>query len=313
MEISGTLHLYSGDDRELFFTFDDDVAQELYLSTDFDIDDKETRRVYISVGDDKLISRRTLSFSRKQTEIKVSLCKKTTKENLGSLTRLYDWFAPAGRVRPNVISVVGTLRTLQRNHERIWELALEEPLGLVSPPGLKRRLKAPSKAQRAYVNRREIYEKELSVFGRLAEKRALRVLEAHYPPPRFSCLWRDGYLDSEKAIVREQGIICDIDIWNNIEKRVHCFIEVKAQQVRLRRASPRFYLSSAEWRSFQYAKSKKVDYCIWIVQYEDKEKLIDPHGKIRILECNEILPKWMSPEVLVVSPPANSVRTIAVI
>lgn len=312
MEISGTLHLYSGDDRELFFTFDDDVAQELYLSSHFDIDDKETRRVYISVGDDKLISRRTLSFSRKQTEIKVSLCKETTKDNLGSLTRLYDWFAPSGRVRPNVISVVGTLRTLSRDQTKIWELALEEPLGLVSPPGLKRRLKAPSKAQRAYANRRKIYEKELSAFGRLAEIRALRVLEAHYPPPRFSCLWRDGYLDSEKETIRELGIICDIDVWSNNEERVHCFIEVKAQQVRLRRTSPRFYLSSAEWRSFQYAKAKNVKYCIWIVQYEDREKLTDLQGKIRILECKEILPKWMTPEVLVVLPPADSVRTIAV-
>ena len=75
MDVSGTLHLYSGDDRELFFTFDDEVARDLYSSSDFDIDDRETRRVYISVGTNRFINRRTLSFSRKQSEIKVSLCK----------------------------------------------------------------------------------------------------------------------------------------------------------------------------------------------------------------------------------------------
>jgi hypothetical protein len=37
MDISGTLHLYSGEDRELFFTFDDDVAQDLYSTSHFDI------------------------------------------------------------------------------------------------------------------------------------------------------------------------------------------------------------------------------------------------------------------------------------
>jgi hypothetical protein len=84
MEISGTLHLYSGEDRELFFTFDDDVAQNLYAASNFDIDDKDSRRVFISVGSDRFINRRTMSFSRKQSEIKVSLCHKTTKDNLGA-------------------------------------------------------------------------------------------------------------------------------------------------------------------------------------------------------------------------------------
>ena len=48
MNISGTLHLYSGKDRELFFTFDDDVAQELYASAaipDLKAIRKETLRI----------------------------------------------------------------------------------------------------------------------------------------------------------------------------------------------------------------------------------------------------------------------------
>jgi hypothetical protein len=73
MDISGTLHLYSGEDKELFFVFDDEIAQQLYRMPKFDIEDSDSRRAYISVGTDRFIHRRTLSFSRKQTEIKVSL------------------------------------------------------------------------------------------------------------------------------------------------------------------------------------------------------------------------------------------------
>jgi hypothetical protein len=310
MNISGTLHLYSGHDRELFFTFDDEVARELYSSSAFDIDDKESRRAYISAGNDRFINRRTISFSRKQSEIKVSLCKETTKDNLGALTRLYDWFAPAGKNRPKVVSVVGTLRRTQRDQATAWELALEEPVGLISPPGLKRRLRKQSSAQKAYAHRRRIYERELRVIGRLAELRALSVLKTRFPLPRFSCLWRDGYLDSEKQIVREHGIICDIDIWNNDEEYACGFIEVKAQQVRSKRANPLFYLSSSEWRSFRYAKSRNINYRIWLIQYEDRDRLQDMQGEIRILECNEIAAKWITPEMLLVSPASATLRTV---
>ena len=69
--------------------------------------------MFISVGNDRFIHRRTLSFSRKQSEIKVSLCKETTKDGLGSLTTLYDWFAPSGILRPDVVQVVGALALKQ--------------------------------------------------------------------------------------------------------------------------------------------------------------------------------------------------------
>jgi hypothetical protein len=310
MDISGTLHLYSGEDRELFFTFDDDVAKDLYAAPHFDLDDKESRRAFISIGSDRFISRRTLSFSRKQSEIKVSLCKETTKDNLGALTLLYDWFAPSGKVRPKVVSVVGELQRVRHNKGFVWELALEEPVGLVSPPGLKRRLKTPSKSRKAYLHRREIHERELRIVGRLAELRALNVLEARFPRPGFSCLWRDGYLDSEKEEIREQGIICDIDVWNNDMDTVGAFIEVKAQQVRFNKTKPLFYLTSSEWRSLQYANRRRMSYRIWLVQYEDRKHLQGMRGAVRILECNRIEAKWISPEVLIVLPDSRALKTI---
>ena len=59
-------------DSELFFVFDDDVAQVLYGMPEFDVSDVDTRRVWVSVGNDRFINRRTLSFSQKQSESKVS-------------------------------------------------------------------------------------------------------------------------------------------------------------------------------------------------------------------------------------------------
>src|SRR5438128_2015242 len=108
----------------------------------FDIDDLESRRVYISVGADRFIHRRTLSFSRKQTEIKVSLCSLATKDGLFSLTALYDWFARRARPRPAPFGLLGTLERVQHDGDRVWELRLTEPAGLVAPPGLARRRKS---------------------------------------------------------------------------------------------------------------------------------------------------------------------------
>ena len=82
MDVSGTLHFYSGNRKELFFVFDDDVAQELYDLPDFDITDPATRRAHISIGAERFIHERTLSFSGKQTEIKVSLCAEASKNGL---------------------------------------------------------------------------------------------------------------------------------------------------------------------------------------------------------------------------------------
>ena len=311
MNISGTLHLYSGEDRELFFTFDDDVAQELYATEDFDIDDKETRRVYISVGNDRFIHRRTLSFSRKQSEIKVSLCKETTKDGLGALTSLYDWFAPSGTLRPDVVQVVGVLARRPHQGRRVWELALQEPVDLVSPPGLRRRRKKPSRSREAFIRRREIHERELRKYGTLAEKRALRLLTERYPLPMFACLWRNGFLDSERVEIRKQGIICDIDIWNNDKETAEAFFEVKAQQVRSKRTRPMFYLSSAEWRSMKAATKKGIPYRIWLVQYESLEQLKDETQKVRIVECERIETSWITPEVLLVFPDPGSLTAIS--
>jgi len=308
--ISGTLHLYSGPDRELFFTFDDWVAQDLYASGDFDLDKKETRQVFVSVGKDRFIHKRTLSFSRKQSEIKVSLCKDTTKDNLGALTTLYDWFAPPGIVRPKVIVVVGTLAKANYLGVRVWELSIQEPVDLVSPPGFERRTKEPSKSRKTYIRRSSVQQQNLGDIGRIAEKRALAVLRRHYPQPKYSCLWRDGFLDSEKIAIRELGIICDIDVWNVSADCAFAFLEIKAQQLRSRRTRPAFYLSSAEWRSANVAKQVNLPYLIWLVQYERLDALRDLDGKVRILECRGIKQEWASPDVLYITPESTSLREI---
>src|ERR1041385_6233603 len=147
MNVSGSLHFYSGEDKELFFVFDDVVAQQMYRDTDFKIDDLETRRWYISVGSTRLIHQRTLSFSRKQTEIKVSLCSRNTKDGLGLLTALYDWFARRG-VHPAPFGVLGRLFRIRHNRASVWELKLTEPEDLVAPPGLPRRRKTKSPERR---------------------------------------------------------------------------------------------------------------------------------------------------------------------
>ena len=79
MNVSGTLHLYSGEDKELFFVFDDDVAQQLYGNTRFKIG-RMSRSHQLDLGGLQRVTHlRTLSFSKKQTEIKISLCSQGAK------------------------------------------------------------------------------------------------------------------------------------------------------------------------------------------------------------------------------------------
>jgi len=186
MNVSGTLHLYSGEDRELFFVFDDDMAQELTGTGDFDPDNSQSRHVYISVGSERFIHRRTLHFTRKQTEIKVSLCSRNTKNNLGALTALYDWFAPDAARHPEPIAILGSLHRRKRRGERVWELHLEEPadLELVPPPGALLRPKVPSRTRQNWLTRREFQERNLRQAGRKAEILALQVAERDFPAQR---------------------------------------------------------------------------------------------------------------------------------
>ena len=134
-------------------------------------------------------------------------------------------FPPAG---PRRTMLVQGLASHRHDGKRVWELSLQEPVDLVSPPGLRRRLKKPSRSREAYIQRREVHERELRKYGQLAEKRAFTSLSKTFQSPKFSCLWRDGFLDSEKLDIRKQGIICDIDIWNNEEEQAEAFFEVKA-------------------------------------------------------------------------------------
>src|SRR5216684_5660933 len=171
MNVSGTLHLYSGEDRELFFVFDDDVAQQLTAAGDFDLDNSRSRQVYISVGSERFIHRRTLHFTRKQTEIKVSLCSRNTKDNLGALTALYDWFSPDTARHPEPVAVLGSLHRRRHRGEQVWELHLEEPvdLELVPPLGVLSRPKVPSRTRQNWLARREFHERDLKKAGKKAE------------------------------------------------------------------------------------------------------------------------------------------------
>jgi hypothetical protein len=186
MDISGSLHVYSGKKkRELFFVFDDDVAQVLYKMDEFDIDELDTRSVYISIGADRFIHRRTMSFSKKQSEIKVSLCSLATKDGLQSLTALYDWFAPSTHIRPKPFPILGTLERRHHNGADVWELRLSEPLDLVTPPGLPRRKKWRSRLHSAWKRRRLVYRRDLAEVGRPAEELAISIAKQYFPGPEI--------------------------------------------------------------------------------------------------------------------------------
>lgn len=305
MNISGTLHFYSGKDRELFFVFDDDVAQELYREPAFNVDDLESRRAYVSVGADRFINRRTLSFSRKQTEIKISLCSVSTKDGLGALTVLYDWFAARGRPRPAPFGVIGTLRQVRHEGERAWELHITEPVDLVVPPALGRRTRAAPAERRSYEHRRQFVERDLGEIGRSAEKMALTLVRDDFPGPGYSCLWRRDYLDSERVEIRKMGVIADIDVWNVSRNRPELFVEVKAQKVLADRADPAFHLSVGEWRSHGIAAKAHVPYQIWLFQYREVRHFSHAPNRIELIVFDHMSKDWLQPGSYIVAPGAN--------
>ncbi len=303
MDVSGTLHFYSGDDRELFFVFDDVVAQGMYDDSRFKIDDLESRRVYISVGNDRFIHRRTLSFSRKQVEIKVSLCSRNTKDELGSLTDLYDWFASRG-AGPAPFGVLGRLAKARHEGDSVWELTLTEPEDLITPPGFTRRLKKVSRERKSFEHRREIQQRKTTVPGRRAEKLALNILSQEFTKPNYSCLWRNQFLDSEQIEVRKMGIIADIDVWDVAANTPEQFVEVKAQKVVGIKAKPKFHLSSGEWRSYLSAKERGIPYVIWLFQYRDLEDLKSAPQNVTLILFNEVVEDWLEPDGYLVAPPS---------
>ncbi len=306
MDVSGTLHFYSGDARELFFAFDDDVAQRLYGKSGFDIDDVDSRRVFISVGSDRFIHRRTLNFSRKQTEIKVSLCSKGSKDGLGALTALYDWFGARGGPRPPPFGVLGSLERSRHGGADVWELHIIEPIDLVVPPGLPRRTKKPAAVRRSFEHRRLIIERDLSRVGRRAEELALLLAQDDYQLPEFRCLWRDRFLDSERVEIRRMGVIADIDVWNVRDNSPAAFIEVKAQKVPANGAQPIFFLSPSEWRSHQRAVRDRLPYQIWLFQYRDPSDFLDSPDKIRLVVFDSVEDSWLQPDGYVVTPQLSS-------
>lgn len=267
MNVSGTLHFYSGDHEELFFVFDDDVAQQLYADPRFRIEDVNSRRAYISIGSDRLIHCRTLSFSKKQTEIKISLCSRATSENLGALTSLYSWYSALGKPRPAPFGVLGSLGHIRHDGKWVWELRITEPVGLVVPPGLGRRRKRAPPERRSYEHRRQFIDRDLAGVGRVAEEMAVALAADDFPKPDYTCFWRDQYLDSERVEIRKMGVIADIDVWNVARNVAELFVEVKAQKVPAGGADPAFHVSIGEWRSYDRAVRAGVPYQVWLFQY----------------------------------------------
>jgi hypothetical protein len=306
MYISGTLHFYSGEDRELFFVFDDDVAQQLYSDPAFAIDDAGSRRAYISVGSERFIHRRTLSFSKKQTEIKISLCSRGTKDHLGALTLLYDWYAARGRPRPKPFGVIGSLRHVLYKGEKAWELHITEPMDLVVPPGLLRRPKEAPAERRSFEHRRSIVERDLAGIGRVAEEMALSLAQDDYPIPEYWCLWRQQFLDSERIEIRKMGIIADIDIWNVSRSSPQLFLEIKAQKIPSAGAEPVFHLSEGEWRSYRSAAKARVPYLIWLFQYRELRDFKLAPGRIKLIVFEDINKDWLHPDSYRVTPASSA-------
>jgi hypothetical protein len=302
VDVSGTLHLYSGPRRELFFVFDDDTAQRLIARHKGAFADTNYRRVHISVGNTHFIhdKPRTMSFSKKQTEIKISLCSLGSKDGLGPLTQLYDWFAPTRKRRPAPYGVIGTLERISRSGTRTWELNIQEAFGDSDPlpPGLPRRKRTPSPVRRAWMRRREHQDRDLRRIGRVAEKVALDLALLDYPSPRFDCLWRDRYLDSARPEIRSMGIITDIDVWDNVELAPAGFIEVKAQKVpkKQRDAAPLFYMSKSEWRSYLEARKRGLSYEIWLFQYQDLEDFQADLANIDLIVLKDLRGAKKDPE-----------------
>jgi hypothetical protein len=303
MDISGTLHLYSGDRYELFFVFDDDIAQQLYGIDEFEIDDLNTRRVFVSVGEQRFIHRRTLSFSKKQTEIKVSLCSLGSKNGLGTLTALYDWFRGQG-AHPSPFAIVGSLNRVIHNNAEVWELSLTEPAGLITPPGLARRRKRGGRERRFLARRRQVTQLDLAQIGRPAEQLALEIVQGDFPAPQFSCLWRDRFLDSERIEIRQMGIIADIDVWNAQNGSVRKFVEVKAQKVVNASTDAAFFLSVGEWRSYKRARRSRIPYEVWLFQYRDLDHFENAPNLLRLRIFTDIDERWFEPDGYLVSPVA---------
>jgi len=301
VDISGTLHIYSGDRRELFFVFDDEIAQVLYAMDEFEIDREATRRAFVSVGRDRFISERTLSFSKKQTEIKTSLCSKGSKEGLRSLTALYEWYVPEAAERPAPLRVLGELRRAEYQDRDVWELWIQEPTGVVVPPGLERRRRSPSRVRKTWERRRKIADRELAKVGRAAERVAFELLTDDYPPPRHECFWRDEYLDSERVEIRRLGIIADIDVWDHERDATAAIIEVKAQKSARADVQPTFYLSRAEWRTVEVCREHQLKYEVWLFQYSDVKHFETARGELRLIVFDDIREEWLDPDSYVVS------------
>lgn len=124
--------------------------------------------------------------------------------------------------------------------------------------------------------------------------------------PRYECLWRGEFLDSEKLAIRKLGIIADIDVWDQRADRPSHFIEVKAQKVTRLQAEPRFFLSVAEWRSYQSAARARIGYQLWLFQYLAAEDFAAARQRIKLGVYTELDESWLNPDGFAVLPIRNA-------
>src|SRR5439155_10234978 len=115
-------------------------------------------------------------------------------------------------------------------------------------------------------------------------------------------LWRDRFLDSELLAVRLQAIIADVDVWSDSENKVAAFLEIKAQKIVGNRDAPLFFLSKAEYRSYQTAKNLRIPYLIWLFQYKDLTDFDEAQHLVSLIVFENLRESWFSPEQYLVRP-----------
>jgi hypothetical protein len=243
-----------------------------------------------------------MSFSRKQTEIKMSLCSNATKGGLGALTSLYDWFGSRGGGRPDPFPILGTLNRVQHGSDRVWELHLTEPVDLVVPPGFDRRKKVAPPERKSFENRRVFAKRDVDKVGRAAEELALELAQLDYQAPEFTCLWRDMYLDSERLDIRKMGVIADIDIWDERAGAPAAFLEIKAQKVFSSKTPPAFYLSVGEWRGYKTAQHARIPYAVWLFRYKDLADFASAHHRLELMVFETLDDAWLDSDGYLVRP-----------
>src|SRR5439155_10105387 len=129
---------------------------------------------------------------------------------------------------------------------------------------------------------------------------------AAFPAPRYACLWRKEFLDSERIEIRRIGIIADIDVWNTARDAPKIIVEVKAQKVHRGDEDPAFYLSLAEWRSSQAAAKARIPYQVWLFRYRQLRHFRESPHQVALMVFERLDAAWIEPGSYLATPSASS-------